>query len=246
MKPQCCYRLVVTPVQITKRDIYDFTAKHKLGVLGTTGPENRPQSSLVGIAVTPGLDIIFDTVKTSRKYRNLIVRSDCSFAIGWDGEQTAQYEGKATELGGSDLDRLQGIYFATWPECRAHLSWPNIVYFVVRPHWIRYSDFDQVATDKGVQRFQVARPRNHVLHDAGVTVRIGRWSFHKRGPGANSAAIRRVASVAWMFLMKPTTLCVAEMSCFHRWTGAGSPSRSSNSHHSMWGDPVESHFTTTV
>jgi hypothetical protein len=24
-----------------------------------------------------------------------------------------------------------------------HLSWPGIVYFVVRPQWIRYSDFDQ-------------------------------------------------------------------------------------------------------
>ena len=33
--------------------------------------------------------------------------------------------------------------FARWPECRSHLSWPGITYFVVRPKWIRYTDFDQ-------------------------------------------------------------------------------------------------------
>ena len=128
---------------MTKRDIYDFMANRKLGVLGTIGPKDRPQSSLVGIAVTQGLEIVFDTVKSSRKYGNLLARPDCSFAIGWDGEQTLQYEGTAAVLSGSDLDRLQEIYFAAWPECRAHLSWPDIVYFVVRPSWIRYSVFDQ-------------------------------------------------------------------------------------------------------
>jgi hypothetical protein len=128
---------------MTTRDIYDFTAGHRLGVLGTIGPEGRPQSSLVGIAITRELDIIFDTVKRSRKYGNLIARPECSFAIGWEGEQTLQYEGIATELAGSDLDPLREIYFAAWPECRAHLSWPDIVYFAVRPRWIRYCDYDQ-------------------------------------------------------------------------------------------------------
>jgi hypothetical protein len=133
----------VAQPHITKWDIYDFMANRKLGVLGTIGPKERPQSSLVGIAKTKGLEIIFETVKSSRKNGNLLVRSDCSFAIGWDGEQTLQYEGTAAVSSGSDLDRFQEIYFAAWPECRAHLSWPDTVYFVVRPSWIRYSDFDQ-------------------------------------------------------------------------------------------------------
>jgi hypothetical protein len=67
----------------------------------------------------PAFEIIFDTVKSSRKYPNLIARHRCSFVIGWAGEQTVQYEGEA------------------------RLTWPGIVYFVVRPKWIRYSDFDQ-------------------------------------------------------------------------------------------------------
>jgi hypothetical protein len=41
------------------------------------------------------------------------------------------------------LKRYQEIYFAAWPECEPHMNWPGIAYFVVRPRWIRYSDYDQ-------------------------------------------------------------------------------------------------------
>jgi len=124
-------------------DLYAFLVKCKLGVLSTMGPDGTPQSSLVGIAVTESLEILFDTVRTSRKYANLKRQPACSLVIGWTGEQTTQYEGVAEELSDSELNRCQTIYFETWPECRAHLRWPDIVYFVVRPRWVRYSDFDQ-------------------------------------------------------------------------------------------------------
>jgi pyridoxine/pyridoxamine 5'-phosphate oxidase len=112
-------------------------------VLSTLAETGAPQSALVGIAVNANLEIIFDTVKTSRKYPNLIARHRCSFVIGWAGEQSVQYEGEAAELQGQELKRCQEVYFQAWPECRTHLTWPGIVYLVVRPRWIRYSDFDQ-------------------------------------------------------------------------------------------------------
>jgi pyridoxine/pyridoxamine 5'-phosphate oxidase len=124
-------------------DICSFIGRSKLAVLSTIADNGSPQAALVGIAVTAGLEIIFDTVKTSRKYPNLIARHQCSLVIGWAGEQTAQYEGEATELSGTELKRCQEVYFQAWPDCLAHLSWPGIVYFMVRPKWIRYSDFDQ-------------------------------------------------------------------------------------------------------
>ena len=126
-----------------KADLYRFLLQCKLGVLGTIGNGNAPQSALVGIAVSENLEIIFDTVKSSRKYSNLIARPACSLVIGWTGEQTVQYEGLADELSGGELDKYQRVYFEAWPQCRAHLTWPGIAYFVVRPRWIRYSDFDQ-------------------------------------------------------------------------------------------------------
>lgn len=41
------------------------------------------------------------------------------------------------------LERYQEIYFQAYPDGPARLTWPGIVYFVVRPTWIRYCDYDQ-------------------------------------------------------------------------------------------------------
>ncbi len=128
---------------MTQADIYAFLSESKLAVLSTLGPSNLPQSALIGIAVTPELEIIFDTVKHSRKYPNLVSTPACSLVIGWTGERTVQYEGRAEELGGTELARYQEIYFTAWPDGPARQSWPGIVYFVVRPRWLRYSDYDR-------------------------------------------------------------------------------------------------------
>jgi hypothetical protein len=123
--------------------LHSFMMRHRFGVVSSISRDGTPQSALVGIAITPQLEIIFDTVRSSRKYLNLIARPVCSFVVGWAGEQTVQFEGQATEPKGPDLKRYQEIYFAVWPKCRPHLNWPDIAYFVVQPRWIRYTDYDQ-------------------------------------------------------------------------------------------------------
>lgn len=128
---------------MNEADIYQFIAKQKLGVLATISSDGTPQSALVGIAVTPDLEIIFDTVKASRKFQNLTANPRCSFVVGWAGEITVQYEGKARRPDGSELAHYQQAYFANWPDGPSRMSWPGITYFVVRPTWVRYSDFDQ-------------------------------------------------------------------------------------------------------
>ena len=138
-------------------DLHHFIAQYKYGVLGTIGESGTPQAALVGIAVTERLEIVFDTVKSSRKYPNLVARPACSFSIGWEGEQTVQYEGEAEELAGAELDAYLKIYFQAWPDGPARMSWPGIVHFVVRPRWIRYSDFDQRPPVIQEFRFQVGK-----------------------------------------------------------------------------------------
>ncbi len=123
-------------------DIHNFLTGSRLGVLGTVSPEGKPQNALVGYAVTPELEIVFDTVKSSRKYRNLGVNRNCSFVAGWSGEQTVQYEGVATELAPPHLETYLRTYFEVWKDGPARMSWPDIVHFVLKPTWIRYSDFD--------------------------------------------------------------------------------------------------------
>ncbi len=123
--------------------LYTFMSQFRYGVVSSIGGEGTPQSALVGIATSPNLEIIFDTVKSSRKYPNLIARPACSFVVGWGGEQTVQFEGVAEEPTGAELKRIQEVYFSVWTDGPARMAWPGITYFVVRPRWIRYSDFDQ-------------------------------------------------------------------------------------------------------
>jgi pyridoxamine 5'-phosphate oxidase-like protein len=124
-----------------KSQIHEFLIEHRYAVISSLGPNQTPQSALIGIAVSPNLEIIFDTVKSSRKYPNLIASPRCSLVIGWDHEQTVQYEGIAAEPRGEELACYQKIYFEKWPDGPARLSWPGLTHFVVRPIWLRYSDF---------------------------------------------------------------------------------------------------------
>jgi hypothetical protein len=115
----------------------------RYGVVSSISAGGTPQSALVGVATTPELEVVFDTVKSSRKYPNLVARPSRSFVVGWGGEQTVQLEGVAFEPEGAELRRYQGVYFAAWPDGPARMAWPGITYFVVRPRWVRFSDFDQ-------------------------------------------------------------------------------------------------------
>jgi len=114
-----------------------FIAGCDLAVVSYLSQEGAPQSAVVGIAVTPELELVFDTVSSSRKYRNLKAHPRCSVAM-WTGEITVQYEGVAEE---TTSDFYKEAYFKKLPDGRERLSWPGISYFVVRPKWIRYSDF---------------------------------------------------------------------------------------------------------
>ena len=124
--------------------VQEFLARHRYGVVSSLGERGVPESALVGIAVTPEMEIIFDTLRLSRKYPNLIARPECSLVVGWEGEQTVQIEGVAMEPSGEELARYQALYFAVWPEGRERKAWSGIAYMVVRPRWVRYSDYGQV------------------------------------------------------------------------------------------------------
>lgn len=106
---------------------------------------------MVGIAVTEQLEIVFDTLSTTRKIRNLRHSPKIAFVIGWDRDEiTVQLEGVADEPSGTDLGRLKGAYFAAHPSGRNREHWAHMTYVRVKPHWIRYSDFKP---DGGIVEF---------------------------------------------------------------------------------------------
>jgi pyridoxine/pyridoxamine 5'-phosphate oxidase len=121
--------------------LYEFLSQRRLAVLATTSANGTPESALMGIAVTAELEIVFDTLTSSRKYPNLIARPACSLVVGWENEETVQIEGIARAPLGAELQRYQERYFAVWPDGQNRMSWHNIAYFMVKPHWVRYSNF---------------------------------------------------------------------------------------------------------
>ena len=129
---------------MTKEFLYNFINKYSLTVLGTTDENNIAQTALVGFIVMPDLKIFFDTVKTSRKFKNLTLNPNVSFVFGWDSEQTVQYEGTARHPDKSELDALLKKYFDVFPDGKErNINWKDITYFVVEPKWARYSDFKE-------------------------------------------------------------------------------------------------------
>jgi hypothetical protein len=126
-----------------KANLHTVMAEHRYGVVSSISATGTPQSALVGIAVTDQLEIVFDTLRSTRKYGNLIARPACSVVLGFPGEKTIQLQGNAMEPDGAERTRYQEAYFLTWPDGRDRTGWPGMTYFVVRPTWIRFSDFDQ-------------------------------------------------------------------------------------------------------
>ena len=78
-----------------RRMMLDYMRKHGLAVVSTVSAAGAPQAALVGVAVTDGLEIVFDTVSTSRKHGNLIAESRAAVTFSGPGEQTLQLEGQA-------------------------------------------------------------------------------------------------------------------------------------------------------
>ena len=128
---------------MTKEFLYDFIKQHKLAVVSSVSKDGSPQSAIVGMAVSKDLEIVFDTVKTSRKYENLVQNPKVAAVIGWDDETTVQYEGIATVLTRSEDDYYREIYFEAYPDGRDRAAnWAGLVHFKVTPKWLRYSNFN--------------------------------------------------------------------------------------------------------
>jgi uncharacterized pyridoxamine 5'-phosphate oxidase family protein len=126
---------------VTREQLVAFLRKHKLAVVATVASDGQPQAAVVGIATSDNLEIIFDTVATSRKFQNLSFEPRITVVVGWDAFVTVQIEGDADFPTGDELERIRACYFVPYPDGRARLSWPGITHVRVRPRWLRYSDF---------------------------------------------------------------------------------------------------------
>lgn len=126
---------------MNRTDLFAFLRRHRLCVQASVADTGAPQAAVVGYGVSEHLEIVFDTLGTTRKMTNLRRDARVALVIGWDEEQTAQIEGLADEPAGAELARLKLVYFAAYPDGPTRETWKDITYVRVRPTWARYSDF---------------------------------------------------------------------------------------------------------
>ncbi|HUR35365.1 MAG TPA: pyridoxamine 5'-phosphate oxidase family protein [Vicinamibacterales bacterium] len=122
----------------------DFIRARRWAVAASASPAGAPQAALIGVAVTDQLELVFDTLSTSRKATNLLANARIAVVIGgWtDADpRTLQYEGVADFPSGQELERVRAVYFDAFPDGRDRLSWPAITHVRVTPTWLRLSDF---------------------------------------------------------------------------------------------------------
>jgi general stress protein 26 len=132
-----------------------FIRRHRYAVQASVAADGAPQAAVVGIAVNDGLEIVFDTLGTSRKAQNLRREPRMALVVGWDEEQTLQLEGLADEPTGDELKRLKRVYLAAFPDGIEREQWPDITYVRVRITWARYSDF---RSGGGVEEIDLGGP----------------------------------------------------------------------------------------
>jgi general stress protein 26 len=126
---------------MNRAELLAFLRRYRLCVQASVASNGAPQAAVVGFAISDHLEIVFDTIGTTRKVVNLRKNGNIALVVGWDDEQTVQIEGMADEPAGKELDRLKQVYFETWPDGVERQSWKDITYVRVRPTWARYSDF---------------------------------------------------------------------------------------------------------
>ena len=123
--------------------VAEFMRAQKWAVVSSVSDAGTAQSAVIGIATSDRLEVVFDTLSSSRKAANLRARPQVSLVIGGldGGEKTVQCEGIADLPSGEDLERLKRAYYAAFPDGPSRLPWPGLIYVRVRLTWLRYSDF---------------------------------------------------------------------------------------------------------
>ena len=129
---------------ISRASLLEFLRGHRYAVEASAGALGGAQAAVVGIAVSDQFHLVFDTLESTRKAKNLVRDPRVAFVVGGlsEGEgRTVQYEGVADRPGGPELEAIRELYFGTFPDGRERLAWQGLIHLRVVPTWLRYSDY---------------------------------------------------------------------------------------------------------
>ena len=129
---------------LSRQKAYQFLSARNLAVISSAAENAEPEAALINYGVTKDLELIFETLQTSRKYLNLLRNPRAAFVMGFEGDcETCQYEGVVDKPDEYELQPLLEIYFAARPDALEHRGWPDLIYLRARPTWIRISNYSR-------------------------------------------------------------------------------------------------------
>jgi general stress protein 26 len=127
----------------SKSEVLAYMRLHRYVVIATVNADGAPQAALINIASTNALEVIFDTLTTSRKHANLLRETRVALTFSGPEDETLQLEGVAFPVattGTADYEYREA-YYTVWPDGRERASMPTLAYWRVVPRWARYSDY---------------------------------------------------------------------------------------------------------
>jgi uncharacterized pyridoxamine 5'-phosphate oxidase family protein len=123
-----------------ERIAFNFLKAHKLGVIATLNAR-KPEAAAIDFSETSKLEVVFTTLAFYRKYKNLNKNSKAAFVVGGEKGVTLQYEGLARELSRGAFKKYYKRHVQKNPVEKKFASMPEARFFIVKPTWLRYSDF---------------------------------------------------------------------------------------------------------
>jgi pyridoxine/pyridoxamine 5'-phosphate oxidase len=130
----------MTFAPLTRDGMLGYLRGRNVMAVSSIGANGAPQAAIVGYGVSDSLEIVFDTLSSTRKYANLQKDPRVALIVGWD-DTTLQMQGSADFPEGDELERMRQVYFVAYPDGRDRLAWPGITHVRVRIEWARFSDF---------------------------------------------------------------------------------------------------------
>lgn len=115
---------------------------HPACVLSTMAPGSQPEAATVLFAVEDDFSLYFGTDRKYRKYNNLLGNPRAAVVVGTapDDPREVQIEGEIEMLEGSeDAELVKKVFETRNPAMVPFLKLP-LVYFRLRPTWVRFLD----------------------------------------------------------------------------------------------------------
>lgn len=142
---------------MTLEELLVVARKQLYVAVATVGEDGRPQAATMRCAVSDDFELVFGTLRTSRKFANL-QRSPEIAVVMWDPMFSLQIEGRFDVPEGEDGARIKQVFARYFPaDFRDRDARPMHTFFRVAPRWLRYCNFADEPARVTTHDFAAAR-----------------------------------------------------------------------------------------